>query len=242
MQDFEGHGRSEGDKVFAPRFSRLVEDYAQLVRDMRAAYPGVPVVCAGQSMGSLVASLAAESDAAVSNKNEALCDGLVVMGLASQGPMERTVRKMPFVLDVVQVLSTILPHMPLTRLNTLDELSSDVEEYTSWASDPYCTTVPIRTRMGTQMLQAQLAVADNARNISVPLLILHGTDDTIALPGGPSQMYEDAATPAEQKKLVMFDGSHHCVLMEPRFRQQALDEFSNFVLTKVAKSEPTPSS
>jgi len=236
MQDFEGHGRSEGDRVFTPSFSRLVEDYANLVRDMRATYPGVPVVCAGQSMGSLVASLAAESDA---GKSEKLCDALVVMGLATQGPMERTVRKMPFVLTAVQILSAILPHMPLTRLNTLDELSTDVEEYTSWGKDPYCTTVPIRTRMGTQMLLGQLAAADNARNITVPLLVIHGSDDTIALPDGPHKLYEGASTAAENKKLVMYDGSHHCVLMEPKYREKALDEFSNFVLTKVVKS-PEP--
>jgi len=243
MQDFEGHGRSEGDRVFTPKFSRLVQYFAGLVRDMRKAHPGLPVVCAGQSMGSLVAGLAAESDAAVANKADALCDGLVVMGLASQGAMERNVRKMPFILNAVELLSTFLPQMPLSRLNTLDELSTDEAEYTSWGNDPFCTTVPLHARMGTQMLHAQLAVADNAQNITVPLLVLHGTDDTIALPGGPRQLYEAASTPAEDKKIVMYEGSRHCVLMEPRFRQKALDEFSTFVLTKVAKSSPpSPSS
>jgi len=237
MQDFEGHGRSEGNSVFIPKISRLIADFAQLVKETRAAYPGLPVVCAGQSMGSLVAGLAAESDAALANKDDALCDGVVLLGFAAHGAMERVVRKTPIVKDVVDVLAAVLPQLPLTHLNTLDELSTDEAAYTSWDSDPYCTTVRMRTRTGTQLLSAQIAVIDHAANITAPILILHGSGDTIALPSGAQQLYDTVSTPEDKKKLVIFDGSHHCVLMEPKYEKQALNEFADFVLTKVAKPE-----
>jgi len=232
MQDFEGHGRSEGDTAYVPKFSRLLDDYAQLVRDTKEAHPGLPIVCAGQSMGSLVVGLVAEADA---SREEPLCDGVVLFGFAGQGAMERVVRKTPIVKFFVDILSAVLPRLPLSHLNTLDELSTDEAQYTSWASDRYCTTQRLLTRTGTQMLNSQLAVCDNAANITAPLLILHGSDDSIGLPGGARDIFEHVSTPADKKKLVMYEGSHHCVLMEPKYEKTALKEFEEFVLTQVVK-------
>lgn len=233
MQDLEGHGRSEGDKVFVPRFTRYLEDYAALLRAARAAHPGVPVVCAGQSMGSLVAALTAES--AANSTSGALCDGVVLLALPAQGPMERLARRAPAVLSAVDAVARVLPRLPLVHLNDLDELTSDEAEYNDWAADPLCTRVRVRARTGAEMVHAQMTAADLAARVRVPLLVVHGENDTIALADGARAFFRDASTPAEHKQIRVYSGSRHCVLMDPKYKQTALNDITAFVLQHVAK-------
>lgn len=232
MQDLEGHGRSEGDKVFVPRFTRYLEDYAALLRAARAAHPGVPVVCAGQSMGSLVAALTAES--AANSSSGALCDAVVLLALPAQGPMERLARRVPAVLSAVDAVARVVPRLPLVHLNDLDELTADEAEYNDWAADPLCTRVRVRARTGAEMVHAQMAAADLAGRVRVPLLVVHGENDTIALADGARAFFRDAATPAEHKQLLVYPGSRHCVLMDPKYKQTALHDITAFVLQHVA--------
>jgi len=239
MQDSEGHGRSEGNKVLAPSFLRLVEDYTDFIKDVKAAHPGLPIICSGQSMGSMIAGVVAENDARLS-KEDALCDAVVLMGFAGQGTMERLVRKVPLVKDFFGVLAAVLPRLPLMHLNTLDELSTSEADCELWVKDPYDTTQRLLAVTGTQLLEGQLLVSDNAANITAPLLILHGSDDSIGLPGGPRELFAHVSTPEDKKKMLMLEGSHHCVLMEPKYKDQVLEEFKEFVLKNAAKDVAEP--
>jgi len=232
MQDSEGHGHSEGDRGFISSFSRLVEDYIQFVKDVRASHPGIPVICAGHSMGSLINGFTAEFNN-TNNDGSLLCDGVILTGLATQGRTERRVRVKPFIMDVFGAFSKVLPHLRLAHLATADQISTDPESVKEWVQDPYTIKLPLYTRMGEQLLRAQLIVADNADKIKVPLLLLHGANDTIAYPDSSRELYAKASTPAEDKKLIIYDDCRHCVLMEPKHISNAFDEISKFISARI---------
>ena len=235
MQDAEGHGRSEGDRIFVPHFSRLVEDYIQLIKDVRAAHPGVPVICSGHSMGSLMAGYTVEFNN-TNDDGSLLCDGVILMGLATQGRSERRIREKPQGMKAFDVISQLFPHLKLAKLSTADQISSDPDEVKAWVEDPYTGKTALFTSTGDQLLHAQFDVADNAKLINIPLLLLHGSDDTIAYPDGARELFAASSTPAENKKLIIYEGARHGVLMEPKYKKQALEEIKNFVLSRVKAS------
>ena len=57
-----------------------------------------------------------------------------------------------------------------------------------------------------------------------------GADEALAF-------FRDAATPAEHKQLLVYPGSRHCVLMDPKYKQTALHDITAFVLQHVASPE-----
>src|SRR3972149_6014566 len=52
--DHRGHGQSEGPRVYADRFSRLVDDLKQYFDTVQAEQPGKKIFFYGHSLGSLV--------------------------------------------------------------------------------------------------------------------------------------------------------------------------------------------
>jgi alpha-beta hydrolase superfamily lysophospholipase len=54
--DFEGHGRSEGDRAQFESVDDLADELAAVYEAGRAAHPGLPVVLVGHSLGGLTAT------------------------------------------------------------------------------------------------------------------------------------------------------------------------------------------
>ncbi len=54
--DHHGHGRSEGEAAFIEDIEHAVSDLDQVADIAKAAYPGLPVVLLGHSMGGIIAT------------------------------------------------------------------------------------------------------------------------------------------------------------------------------------------
>lgn len=54
--DHLGHGRSDGERVLISDFERVVDDVQRVVEEAQRAYPGLPVVVIGHSMGGMIAA------------------------------------------------------------------------------------------------------------------------------------------------------------------------------------------
>jgi len=60
--DFEGHGLSEGDRALFETIDDLVDELTSVYKAARKAYPGLPVVLIGHSLGGLIATRFVQRD------------------------------------------------------------------------------------------------------------------------------------------------------------------------------------
>lgn len=54
--DFEGHGRSDGDRARFETIDDLVDELKSVYEASRTAHPGMPIVLVGHSLGGLIAT------------------------------------------------------------------------------------------------------------------------------------------------------------------------------------------
>lgn len=79
-------------------------------------------------------------------------------------------------------------------------------------SDPLVYTGPLRVRTGYEILRTTFYLQQNMNRLRVPLLVLHGTDDTVTDPQASQKLYEAAAS--TDKTIKLFEGLLHDLLFE----------------------------
>lgn len=120
--DHQGHGQSEGDRAFFPRFANLVEDVLHFAQAARPAPEGVPRFLFGHSMGALIALHTMRAAPA------GLFTGLVLSGPALVfDPRMDT----PFNRFLVSALSDLVPKLQVQPLdvNTLNTDRAVILQY-----------------------------------------------------------------------------------------------------------------
>jgi acylglycerol lipase len=81
-------------------------------------------------------------------------------------------------------------------------------------TDPLVYTGPIRIRTGTEILRLSSYLLRRLTNVSIPLLVLHGSDDQVTDPKGSQELYDQAST--KHKNIILYDGLLHDILFEPQ--------------------------
>ncbi len=211
--DHRGHGRSEGKRTTVVRFDDYVDDLLTVIRRSREEWPSVPVILLGHSMGGLIAlSLAVRPDAPI--------DALVLSAPAAcPGDVSRVK------LAVGRALSGIAPGTPVLR-PPLNKISRDPAVVDAYNNDPYVFRMPIRARLGAEMIATMDRVDAALPALRVPLLVMQGTSDGIVDPGCGPHVYALAGSP--DKTLKMYDGLWHEIFNEPE-REHVLDDLVTWV-------------
>ena len=203
--DHLGHGRSEGGRALVDRFDDMVEDLHVVADRARTDHPGLPMVLIGHSMGGLMAARYAQLH------NEELV-GLVLSGPAIGGNMA-----LEGLLDLDPI-----PEIPIDPAS----LSRDPNVGRDYAADPLVWNGPFRRQTLEALIAAIADVAKGQRLTTLPLLWMHGDEDTLA----PI----DAARPAieclrgERFESIIYEGARHEVFNETN-RDEVLDALISFV-------------
>lgn len=92
-------------------------------------------------------------------------------------------------------------------------VSRDAEALLAKYSDPLVYTGSIRVRTGYEILRITSYLQQNMNRLSVPFLVLHGTDDTVTDPQASQKLYEEASS--TDKTIKLFEGLLHDLLFEP---------------------------
>ncbi|MFD0309488.1 alpha/beta hydrolase [Streptomyces sp. NPDC127119] len=156
--DHLGHGRSGGERVLVEDFEDVVSDVHAVELLARDAYPGVPVVLIGHSMGGLVAARYAQRYG----------DGLTALVLSgpvigSWGPLQQLLALDP------------LPEVPIDPT----ALSRDPAVGRAYAADPLVWHGPFKRPTLKAFVRALDTIAKSGDVGALPLLWLHGDDDRI---------------------------------------------------------------
>lgn len=198
--DHHGHGQSEGPRAVTQDFDRYIQDFHHLVERVRADVPTLHLVVMGHSMGGLIAvryTLAHQPTVAA----------LVVSGAALQVGEETS----PLLKKVSGLLARLIPNVPLLPHQN-HELSRDPAIFDHFMSDPLNYTGRVKTALAYQLLSTSDATRRQLGALTVPMLIMHGTDDRLTAPSGSQRLYEMARS--EDKTLRMWQDNFHEIFNE----------------------------
>lgn len=192
--DHFGHGMSSGARGGLPHEKRLLDDLALLIDDARAAYPGLPVVLLGHSMGGLVA-------ASFVARGMRPVDALVLSSPALSPALSSTQR------GLIAVLSRLAPGLRVGNGLNAQDLSHDPAVAPAYLSDPL-NHDRIGARLARFLADEGARVMAVAPQWPVPTLLLYAGADRLVRPDG-SRAFSAAAAPSGQVQAFAFEQHFH---------------------------------
>jgi acylglycerol lipase len=194
--DLRGHGRSGGERLEVGRFTDYVSDVGQLVDIARTREPGLPIFVLGHSAGGVI------SIHYVRDHQHELA-GFICHSFAQEVPAS------DFMLALVRGISHIAPHVGVLDLPDAG-FSRDPAFVERMNKDPLLSHDKYPTHTVAELARADIRMKKEFQLIKLPVLIMHGTVDTVTVPHG-SQMFFDRAG-ATDKTLKLYEGHFHDLL------------------------------
>jgi acylglycerol lipase len=194
--DHQGHGRSEGVRVYVRRFNVFLEDQKIFYDLIREKEQDIPIFLLGTSMGSFIAEILA----ATHLKD---IDGLV---LAAAGTELGGINI--FTKVIGKFLTFIVPKMKLEDPN-IDGLSRDVEVVKAYREDPLVST-KTTIRLAAELLVGTNKAKQLIGHIRIPTLVQCGSDDTVVL--GREEL--DKLMVMSDKTVKIYEGLYHDIYNE----------------------------
>ena len=192
--DFRGHGRSDGPRGDVQSFQDYLIDVDAAVEHARKAFPALPLFLIGHSMGGLVA-------AAYAAEHPGSVDGGVTTGAA--------VRLMP-ALDFLKGCSRY------SHGERGDERFSFVMPYwqeegaEAWREDRFMLDSVTVRLAGRVWIQGADWFAPRVKDVTAPLLILHGEEDCLVPPEASKWFYESVSS--QDRTLNLYPKRGHLLL------------------------------
>lgn len=206
--DHWGHGQSDGTRGFVPRFSVFLDGMTSLHAEAKAQFPDLPCFLIGHSMGGLISVahlLSHQSDYA----------GAILSGPA----VKPAVPPGTATLMIGRILSAVAPKAGILQLDS-SAVSRDPAVVAAYRADPLVHTGKMSARLAAEMLDTMTMVQNRAADLQLPLLIVHGSEDSLASPAGAHDLFRKASSP--DKEFHDFLGLYHEVFNEPE-RNEVLD-------------------
>lgn len=196
--DLRGRGRSEGERFFVDSIDDYVADLAGLIRLAKTREPGLPVYLLGHSAGGVTACTYALD-------HPAELAGLICESFAFQVPAP------DLALAAIKALARIAPRAKVLRLRNRD-FSRDPAVVAALDADPLIAGETQPAQTVAALVRADARLGREFSQITLPVLILHGTADRATRPNG-SQVFHDT-TGAADKTLRLYPGHVHDLLAD----------------------------
>jgi acylglycerol lipase len=210
--DHRGHGRSEGARAYIDRMENAVADLDQLVDIARRESEG-PLFLLGHSMGGAVAL-------AYTFEHEDKLDGLVLSApLAALEAASLPTR------IAGQVLSLVAPRLGVYEIDS-SLVSRDPEVVRAYDADPLNYRGKLPARTVSELSKTVSGFPERVTRLRLPMLLMHGTADTLVPPHGTEMVNERAGS--QDKTIIRYDGLYHEILNEPE-RDRVLADIADWL-------------
>jgi len=193
--DHRGHGRSEGIQVYFESYDQPVNDLKQYFDTIKGQYPDHKLFVYGHSMGSLISGL-------FLLKYQDLVDGWICTGTTVN--LDSLVPK--FVISAGSALARLAPKAKLIPLSS-KAISTAPEVVRNYDNDPFVYRQPVRLQMVAEMIERSAYLRENASKLTLPVLIAHGSEDTITPVSGSNYLYSHIKS--KDKTLKVYDRFFH---------------------------------
>lgn len=194
--DLRGRGRSDGERFYIESIDEYVLDVSLTIEHARAKHPDLPVYLLGHSAGGVTSTTYALD-------HQDRIDGLICESFAFR------VYAPNFALKLLEGASHVLPHAHVLRLK-MEDFSRDPEWVDNLNADPLThdevqpvATVAAFARAGERFER-------EFGRITLPVFILHGTEDKATRPDGSEQFFKEVGS--ADKTLKLYEGYYHDLL------------------------------
>lgn len=194
--DLRGRGKSEGERFYVEEFSDYLGDVDKLVEIARAENPGQPVLVLGHSAGGVIASsYVFEHQDKIAGL---ICESFALdVGLPNAAAL------------LIKGISHLAPHLHLYTLKN-EIFSRDPEAVAAMNSDPLIANEKQPAETAAELIKAAERLKENMPRFTVPVFIIHGTDDKATRYQGSQYFYDNVGS--RDKTLKLYEGGYHDLL------------------------------
>jgi alpha-beta hydrolase superfamily lysophospholipase len=226
--DARGHGRSEGDRGYAPSFSCTAKDADEFIRHISHTHGHrlEDTVVIGHSVGAVTVAL----------WNHDYAPPIRAMVLVT--PALRVKLYVPFARTALRLMQSLLKKRRLFVSSYVKGhlLTHDAEQARRYDEDPLiCRKIAVNVLLGLNEASNRL-IADAAA-ISTPALVLAGGADWVVDLKAEREFFERLGS--RVKRMRVFDGMYHDILHE-KDRRVVLNEIRVFVRGAFAREQVQP--
>ncbi len=196
--DLRGRGKSEGERFYVEDIADYVADLAGVIHIARERDPGLPLFLLGHSAGGVVSSTYVLD-------NQAGLAGFICESFAFQVPAPN------FALAAIKGLSHVAPRLGVLKLHNKD-FTRDPEALARLESDPLIAGETQPAATVAALVRADEHLRESFETITIPVLIMHGTEDRATVCHGSEFFYEHAGS--KDKTLKLYEGHYHDLLAD----------------------------
>jgi len=194
--DLRGRGRSEGERFYVEDVADYVSDVAVTVALARSRHPGLPVFLLGHSAGGVVS-------ATYVLDHQTEVTGFICESFAFQVPAPG------FALAAIKGVSHFAPRLPVLKLKN-EDFSRDAKAVEALNNDPLTAHEVQPAITVAALVRADERLREEFPHITLPVLIMHGTDDKATVCHGSEFFYQTAGS--KDKTLKLYEGHYHDLL------------------------------
>ncbi len=199
--DLPCHGQSAGPRGHIESFGDYQTAVLTLVEKAQADFPQVPLFLLGHSMGGLIASH-------LLLEHQSLFKGALLSGAAIQSPQEPPAWQQ----SIIKGMAKLFPKAKMIALDA-SKVSRDPKVVEAYFADPLVSDEKLSARFLASMMETMNAVKAGAQNISLPIIIMHGTEDVMTATSGSEFLHDHVSS--SDKTLRLYDGLYHEIFNEP---------------------------
>lgn len=220
--DLRGRGKSDGERFFVNTFGEWVRDVEAIVSLAKSREPRLPLFLLGHSAGGVVSCI-------YTLEHQSELAGLICESFAHEVPAP------DFALAVFKGLSHVAPHAHILRLKN-EDFSRDPAVVQAKNSDPLIAHEIQPTQTLAEMVRADERLRREFSQITLPVLILHGTADKATRPSGSQRFYDNAGS--RDKTLKLYDGHFHDLLNDID-KEIVMSDITVWIDARIPASSPS---
>jgi alpha-beta hydrolase superfamily lysophospholipase len=216
--DLRGHGKSGGPRGHIPSFDAFMDDIEGFQAQLDDRFSDLPRFLYGHSLGGILVL------------NYVLRRKPDFKGVISTGAGLRTsLEEQTVKIMMARVLGTLMPSMAIPSGLDPTTISRSPEVVDAYINDPLVHD-KMTLGFGKIMLSVQPWAFEHAHEFSLPLLIMHGTDDKLGYPRGSEEF---ASLVKQDCTLKLWDGLSHELHNEPE-QNEVFTFMINWVNTRLS--------
>jgi alpha-beta hydrolase superfamily lysophospholipase len=177
--DHQGHGLSGGRRCHVRRFGDFLDDLEVVVEKARGSHPALPLFVIGHSMGGLIVC-------AWARERQPRVSGLVI----SSPPLARPGSVSPTRLALLRLARWIAPTASIASELDPQGLSRDPAVAEAYLADPL-VHLRMTLSLGAELFAAIGRTRPRGSEVSLPMLMLHGSADPICPPAASQAFARD---------------------------------------------------
>jgi alpha-beta hydrolase superfamily lysophospholipase len=194
--DLRGRGKSDGERFYVEDVAEYAADIGGVIAIAKERHPGLPVFLLGHSAGGVTSCIYT-----LDHQDELA--GFICESFAFQVPAPG------FALAAIKGISHFAPHLGVLTLHMKD-FTRDPVALAALEADPLTKDEKQPAATVAALVRADERLHDSFDQITIPVLIMHGTDDKATVCHGSEYFHAHAGS--KDKTLKLYEGHYHDLL------------------------------